>query len=64
MNIALEIKKREVEIMKVQAAKAEQELRIHEALEQIERLKSAMVTQDEHVAKLTKEIGDLKARLG
>ena len=62
MNLSLEIKKREVEIMKVQAAKAEQELRIEECLEQIERLKKSMKAQDDHVDKLNKELEELRSR--
>lgn len=62
MNILLEIKRRQVEILKVQAAKADQELRIEESLEQIERLKSSMEKQDEHVVRLENEIKELKGR--
>lgn len=63
MNVALEIKKRQVEMMRVQAAKAEQELKIDEANEQIERLKNSMKIQDERVAQLMQEIKDLQSKL-
>lgn len=62
MNLPLEIKKKKVEILRVEASRAEQELKIEEYLEHIERLKLAMKTQDEHVEKLKKEISDLEAR--
>lgn len=62
MNFALEIKKRKAEILRVQAAKADQEVRIDECLAQIEVLKASMDRQDEHVVKLQKEIADLEIR--
>jgi peptidoglycan hydrolase CwlO-like protein len=60
MNLSLEIKKRKTEILRVQAAKAEQELKIEEALDQIERLKNSIRVQDERVEQLNKEIQDLE----
>lgn len=64
MNIALEIKKRIGEIMKVEAAKFDQEIRIDEAYEQIERIKASIAKSDERVEKLKKEIEELKSRQG
>jgi predicted RNase H-like nuclease (RuvC/YqgF family) len=52
----LELKKKKLERMKVECAKAEMEMRIYEAEENIERLKTNMVNQDKRLAELDEEI--------
>lgn len=62
MSIAIDIKKKEVELMRVQAAKAELELRVEEAAEQIARLTSGIDIQNERIAQLVLEIKELQER--
>lgn len=62
MNVELEIKRKKAEMLRVQAAKAEQEVQIAERLEQIKNLENALKVQDAHVEKLTKEIKDLQSK--
>ncbi len=54
MNI--EKKKKQVELMKVQAARAEFELKIAQRLEEIERLKENINLQDERISELQEQI--------
>lgn len=61
MNIPLEIKKKKAEMLRVLAAKAEQEFKIEEFLDQIERLKNAIVTQEEKLVELEKEVERLES---
>jgi peptidoglycan hydrolase CwlO-like protein len=63
MNLNLEIKRREAELLRVQAAKADQAFKIEESLDQIKRLQDMGKAQDERMAQLTKEIEDLKQKL-
>jgi peptidoglycan hydrolase CwlO-like protein len=58
-----EIKKREVEIMKVEAAKADYELKIMERHEDIERLKGSIDIQDKRVLQLKAEIEELTRKI-
>lgn len=60
MNKALEIKKKKAELMRVQAAKAEQEFKIEECLDQIKRLQASIKIQNERAEQLQKEIQDLE----
>ena len=52
----IELKRKKVELLRVSAAKAEMELRIHERLDEIERLKQQMLVQEETENKLKDEI--------
>jgi hypothetical protein len=54
MNI--EKKKKEVELMKVQAAKAEFELKIIQRMEEIERLEDNIKLQEEKISELQHEL--------
>ena len=56
----LELKKKELELMKVKCAKAEMEMRIYEAEENIQRLKDNMDNQDIRILSLNEEIKELK----
>jgi len=56
----LELKKKELEKMKVECAKAEMEMRIFEHEENIERLKQNMLVQEQRLEEIKKEIQDLK----
>ena len=58
--MSLEIKKKEMELKRVLMAKDEFELRIAEREDEIERLKSQMLQQDEAAEKIKKEIEVLK----
>jgi hypothetical protein len=62
MSIKLEIKRKEVEILKVKAARADQEFRVEEAMEGVRKLETTMLKQDEHVARLEAEIEELRAQ--
>ena len=56
----LEIKKKELELMKVDCAKTEMELRIFEAEENIQRLKDNIENQNKRITELKTEIKNLK----
>lgn len=56
----LEIKRKELELMRVNTAKFELELKIEEMLKDIERLKSAILIQNETELKLKQELETLK----
>lgn len=56
----LELKKKQVELMKVECAKAEMEMKIFEAHENIKRLEENIANQDARVEILKKEINELK----
>jgi peptidoglycan hydrolase CwlO-like protein len=60
MNKALELKKKKAELLRVRAAKAEQEFKVEECRDQIERLQASMKIQDERADQLQKEIQDLE----
>jgi hypothetical protein len=57
-----EIKKREVEILKVNAAKAEYELKILERTDDIERLKQSIDAQEKRIDQLVIEIEELNKK--
>lgn len=57
MQSKLEIKKLEVELLRVSASKAELELRIHERMDEIDRL-------NEHIAISEAKEKELKSKLG
>lgn len=54
--MSLELKRKGLELIKVEAAKAELEFRIEEKLEEIERIKAHILVQIEHADKLRKEL--------
>ena len=56
----LELKKKEVELMKVQCAKAEMDMKIYEAEENIQRLRDNIANQEERCEQLKEEIKQLK----
>jgi hypothetical protein len=56
----IEIKRMEVEIMRVAAAGCEMELKIEERLEEVERLRGHILIQNARVAELTKQIKEAK----
>lgn len=58
--MTLEIKKKQVELMKVQCAKAEMEMKIFEAQENIKRLENNIVNQQKRIDELEREIEKLK----
>lgn len=59
--MSLEIKRKELELIKVAAARAEQEFKILEKEEEIERLKQNIKIQLQHEEKLREEIKSKKA---
>ena len=56
----LELKKKQVELMKVECAKAEMEMKIFEAHENIKRLEDNIANQEARVEVLKEEIKELK----
>jgi hypothetical protein len=60
--MTLEMKRKKVELLRVSAAKADLELRIHERLEEIERLKEHIAKSEETEAKLNQEIKELESK--
>lgn len=60
--MSLELKKKEMELKRVLFAKEEQQLRIDERLDEIERVKDQMKIQDEAAEKIKLEIEALKAK--
>jgi hypothetical protein len=58
--MTIEVKRKKVELLKVSAAKADLELRIHERLEEIERLKEHITKSEETEVKLAQEIKELE----
>jgi len=55
----LELKKKLVELMKVECAKAEMDMKIMEAEENIQRLKENMANQDARIDAIKQEIEEL-----
>lgn len=54
----LDLKKLQVELLRVGAAKAEMELRIHERMEEIERLNEHVKIQEAKEAELREKIAE------
>jgi len=52
----LELKKKEVELMKVECAKAEMQMKIYEAHENIKRLEDNIANQEKRITELKEEI--------
>lgn len=60
MANVLEIKRKELELMRVETARHEQEFRIEERLDEIERIKEHIKTQKIKEEELKQEIKKLK----
>lgn len=58
--MSLELKKLKVELLRVGAAKAELELRIEERLDEVERVKEHIKTQEAKEAELKQKIESMK----
>lgn len=58
----LELKRKKVELLRVSAAKAELELRIHERLEEIERLKEHIAVSEAKEIELAQTIKELEKK--
>lgn len=58
--MSLELKKLKVELLRVGAAKAELELRIEERLDEVERVKEHIKTQEAKEAELKLKIESMK----
>lgn len=56
----LEIKKKQVELMRVECAKAEMQMKILEMQENIKRLETNITIQDCRIEELNTEINNLK----
>ena len=60
--MSLEYKKKEMELKRVEHAKAEHELRIAQCEDQIEKLREQIRIQDEAALRIKKELETLKAK--
>lgn len=58
--MSLELKKVKVELLRVSAAKAELELRIEERLDEVERIKEHIKTQEAKEIELKQKIESMK----
>lgn len=56
----LDLKRKKVELLRVSAAKAELELRIHERLEDIERLKEHIAISEAKEVELVQQIAEVE----
>ena len=56
----LEIKKKQVELMRVECAKAEMQMKILEMQDNIKRLETNITIQDKRIEELNTEINNLK----
>jgi len=55
----LEVEKKRVTLLKMQAARADMGLKVMEKEEEIERIKATLVTQDESIIQLQEELAAL-----
>jgi len=60
MASLLDIKRKEVELLKVSAAKSELELRIHERMEEVARLEEHIKISEAKEVELAQSIADMK----
>ena len=60
MVTPLEIKRKKVELLRVSAAKAELELRIHERMEEVERLQEHIKVSEAKETELAQLIQDME----
>lgn len=58
--MSLDLKRKKIELMRVATARHEQEFRIEEKLDEINRLKEHIKIQALHEEKLAKEIAELE----
>jgi hypothetical protein len=58
--MTLDLKKKKLELMRVQVAKCDLEYKIEERLDEIERLKSHVKIQEETEIRLTNELKQMK----
>ena len=58
----LDIKRKQLELIKVKAGKSELEFRILEKEHEIERINDSIRVQDEYINKLEKELADISAK--
>ena len=56
----LDLKKKQVELMRVECAKAEMQMKILEIKQNIKRLEANIVIQDKKIQELSKEINNIK----
>lgn len=59
----LDLKRKQVELLRVSSAKAEMELRIHERMEEIERVKEHIKVSEAKEAELLQQIQDMQKEL-
>jgi hypothetical protein len=60
--MSLDLKRKQVELLRVSSAKAELELRIHERLEEIERLKEHIAISEAKEVELVQVIAELEKK--
>lgn len=60
MASLLDIKRKEVELLRVSAAKAELELRIHERMEDVQRMQEHIAISEAKELELAQQIRDMK----
>lgn len=58
--MSLELKKKEVELMRVRTAKGEMELRIAERMDEIKRLEDSIIVQNQAEQKILEELKKIK----
>lgn len=59
---SLDLKRKKVELLRVSAAKAELELRVHERLEEIERIQEHVKISEAKELELTNEIAEAEKK--
>lgn len=57
---SLELKRKKVELLRVTSAKGELELRIHERMDEIERLKEHIAVQEAKETELSEQIAQME----
>jgi len=62
VSIAIDIKRIQVELSKVVAARSEMELKILEREEEVSRLRSGLSIQDAKIVELEAKISDLQSK--
>jgi hypothetical protein len=60
--MSLDLRKKKVELLRVNAAKAELDLRVYERLDEIERIKAHIKVQEDAETKLKEEILNLEKK--
>lgn len=62
MASQLEIKRKKVELLRVSSAKAEMELRVHERMDEIERIKENISIQEAKELELAQQIIEMEKK--